>query len=442
MKDFLFYKKAESGEIVDAEDCLQQIRQYGRVIIWGAGNLGGVLGKSLMEHGIKIEAYWDIRHEDIQECNACPVKEPLKDVGDKSQLLVIFCITNAFIIPALYEKLTEKKIRYMEGIYVYQALLCPISVSSHDIRECFRREECNAATCKRHSNVMYRAYDKKEKLFINTLDVYLTQKCSLGCKYCYIYINSYPQEKRVHFNTEQILRDVDTVCDAASYIKRIVPFGGEPFLHPDLGIIIEKMAGKKNVGVIDLISNGIFSRSDEVIKQLKYDNVKINISNYNNALPERLIHIREENIRQLREQGLHVVVHNDTPQWRKPGLLTDNHFGHEQLVQMKENCGNFRNTGTVEQDSVETLIVKDGRLFVCQHCDTVYNLGIVKNTEDSIDLTQAITSADLARDIKSLIHRDCYQACRFCNPSRGIAEIAGEQGVDDMYRIDEREDYV
>lgn len=435
MSNYSFYKEAESGETVHAEDCLQQIRRFKRIVIWGAGNLGSILGKRLTEYGIEIEAYWDIRYEDIKECNALPVKEPLKGIGDKSQLLVIFCITNAFIIPSLYKKLNDEKIQYMEGIYVYQALLCPVSIDSFDIQECYKRKECNVATCKRYSNILYRIHDKSEKLFINTLDVYLTQKCSLGCKYCYIYTNSYPQEKKVHFDTRQILRDIDKICDAASYIKRMVPFGGEPFLHPDVGIIVEKMAGKKNVGVIDLISNGIYSQSDEVLKRLKYDNVKINISNYNNTLPERLVHIREENIEHLQKLGLNVIVHNDTPQWRKPGPFTKNDFSRDQLMQKKASCGNFCNIGTVEKDTVETLIIKNGRLFACQHCDTVYNLGIVENAEDSVDLSKPITSEGLAKEIKDLIHKDCYQACQFCNPSIEIVEIAGEQGVDDIYRV-------
>lgn len=430
-----FYEEAESGEIIHIEDCLRQINNYKRIVIWGAGNLGSVLGKSLVDYGVEIEAYWDTRYEIIKECNGFPVREPLKGIGDKSQLLVIFCITNAFVIPQLYEKLIEEKIQYMEGVYVYQALLCPISINDFDIRECYSRKECNVATCKRHSNVMYRIYDSKEKLFINTLDVYLTQKCSLGCKYCYVYTNSYPLEKRIHFDTEQILQNIDTICDAASHIKRMVPFGGEPFLHPDIGIIVEKMAGKKNVGVIDLISNGIYSKPDEVLKQLKYDNVKINISNYNNALPEKLIRIREENIKRLQILGLNVVVHNDTPQWRKPGLLMDNHLSKEQLTHKKACCGNFCNIGTVEKDSVETLVIKGGRLFACQHCDTIYNLGIVKNAEDSVDLSETRTSEELAKKIKDLIHRDHYQACRFCNPSTEVVEVAGEQGIDDIYRI-------
>ena len=386
-------------------------------------------------------AYWDIRFESVNECNGIPVKEPLKDIGEKNGLLVIFCITNAFVIPKLFETLSDMNIQYMEGVYVYQALLCPVSVNNFDVRECYSRKECNMATCKRHSNVIYCNCDKKEKLFVNTLDVYLTQKCSLACKYCYIYTNSYPKEKRIHFDTEQILRNVDTICDAAVYIKRMVPFGGEPFLQPDIDIILQKMAGKRNVGMIEIISNGIFSKSDEVLKRLKYDNVRISVSNYNNALSEQLIEIRKENIQHMQMLGLNVLVHNDTPQWRKPGLLMNNNLNQEQLIQKKKYCGNFCNTGTMEKDSAETLVIKDGNLFACQHCDTLYSLGIIKSREECIDLDGKISSEELAKKIKELIHKDCYQACQFCNPSIELVETAGEQGIDNVYAVYGEESY-
>ena len=106
ISNYSFYQDAEKGKAVNKEDCLREIKQYKRIIIWGAGNLGSILGKCLSEHGIAVGAYWDIRFESVNECNGIPVKEPLKDIGEKNGLLVIFCITNAFVIPKLFETLS------------------------------------------------------------------------------------------------------------------------------------------------------------------------------------------------------------------------------------------------------------------------------------------------------------------------------------------------
>lgn len=427
------YKEAENGEIINASQCLALIERYKNIIIWGAGNLGYAVGQELLKRGVRISTYWDIRYDRINTYLGLPVKEPLQ--GEREGTLVVFCITNAFIMPKLLEDLKEKQFEFIDGRYVYQAFCCPVSVSSPRIKECYQRKECNLATCKRMSNTMYRANENRDKIFINTLDVYVTQKCSLGCKYCYIYTNSYPKEKKVNFDTQRILKDIDIICEAASFIKRMVPFGGEPFLHPDIGLIVEKMASKENVGLIDIISNGIFSQPDSELKKLKHANVKINISNYTTTLDEKLIAIYQKNIARMQEMGLNVVVHNETPQWRKPGDLTENNLEISGLRKKKEVCGNFCNAGTLEKDTTETMIIKDGKFFACQHCDTVYNLGIVPENTDYIVLSEELSGSEIAANMKELLRKDYYEACKYCNPSIELVEYAGEQGIDERYII-------
>lgn len=428
-----FYEMAYHGEKMDADACVDFINSYQRIIIWGAGNLGNAVGQELIKRGVKIEAYWDLRYDHLAECNHRPVREPMGE-SVKEDTLIIFCITNAFVIPKLLKEMEARGILYVEGTAVYQALICPVSLTEGSVRECYGRKECNVATCKRMEEVLYQRNIGSDKLFLRTVDVYITQKCSLNCKYCYIYTNSYPLEKKIHFSTQQILEDIDIICDAASFIKRMVPFGGEPFLHPDVAVIVERMAAKENVGVIDLISNGIFRQPDEILERLKLPNVKIDISNYNNAISEELIRIRENNIERLVKLGLNVIAHNETPQWRKPGLLCDNHLTESELKEKKRRCGNFAITAT-ENKMPETVVIKDGRFYPCQHCDTLYQLGICKTEEDSIALSKDMPALELAERIRSLVRKEKYQACRHCNDGIEIVEMAGEQGIAKEYML-------
>lgn len=428
-----FYEMAYHGEKMDAAACVDLISSYQRIIIWGAGNLGNAVGQELIRRGVEIEAYWDVRYAHLPECNNCPVREPMEEIAQEDTL-IIFCITNAFVIPKLLEQMETRGILYLEGTAVYQALLCPVSLTEGSVRECYERKECNVATCKRMKEVLYQRNKDSNKLFLNTVDVYLTQKCSLSCKYCYIYTNSYPLEKKVHFNTQRILEDIDIICDAASFIKRMVPFGGEPFLHPDVAVIVEKMAAKENVGVVDLISNGIFKQPDEVLERLRLSGVKINISNYNNAISKELIRIRENNIERLLKLGLNVIAHNETPQWRKPGLLCDNHLAEWELREKKRRCGNFV-YAVNGNEMPETVIIKDGRFYPCQHCDTLYQLEICRAEEDSILLSKDMPALELADRIRSLVRKESYQACRRCNDGIEIVEMAGEQGIAEEYML-------
>ncbi len=421
--------------VTEKEDLLKHIGSYDEVIIWGAGNMGRVLGEKLLAMGMRITYYWDSDCGNIGTCNGIETRKPFTLSGNETSTLIILAITNAFVLPGLHIELDQTGLDYLDGDQVYQILVCPQELTSFDLRECYSRKECNVATCKKQSRLTYSLYGQDDKVFINTLDVYLTQKCSLRCKYCYIYENSYPSDKKINFSTDRIIKDIDLMCGAASYIKRLVPFGGEPFLHPEIDIIIQKMANKENVGIIDLISNGIFNQPDNVLEKLKFDNVKINISNYNHAIPEDLINIREKNINRMEEMGLNLVVHNDTPQWRKPGTFMDTKEDELKLSEKKRNCGNFAYIASEEKDTTETMVVKNGLFFACQHCDTMYNLGVIENMDDAILLDGKKEGKELAKEIKKLINKKYYEACRYCNPSVELVDIAGEQGIDDRYLL-------
>lgn len=426
------YNAADCGGMLDPDCCMSLLQEYQRLVIWGAGNLGTILGSELKRRNLPVSCYWDARFESVLECNGLPVREPMAE-NTGAGTLVVFCITNAFVIPKLEKMMEEKNIAYIRGTAVYQSFLCPVSMQNPVLKECYSRKECNIATCRRMEQVMYLSSCMGSKIFYKTVDVYVTQKCSLGCKYCYIYTNSYPDHKKIHFDTRQILENIDSICETASFITRMVPFGGEPFLHPDIGKIVAWMAQKKNIGAIDIISNGIFRQPAEVLAELKYDRVRIDISNYNMMLPQELVSIREENIQKMQELGLNVIIHNETPQWRKPGTFDSCGLSCAQLEQKKAGCANFESSGN--EIITTTAVVKNGKLFPCQHCDTAYQLGITPQTEDYLDLSLDLGAEERIRRIKELIRRKYYDACQYCNPSIELVEFAGEQGMDQRYEV-------
>lgn len=429
------YKTAKMGEIQDSEEIINYIKSFSYIYIWGAGNLGTVIGHYLMTCGVNITGYWDMRSDTINSCNGLHVVQPFDQLTSKENVLVLLCITNAFVIPELIHQLKTRKIDFLRGDYIYQAMICPVSEDNFDVSLCNNREECNVATCERLGNIIYKVNQKQEKVFIQTIDIYVTQRCSLECKYCYIYTNSYPKEKRIHYPTQQILDDIDVVCDAASYIKRMVAFGGEPFLHPDIDIIIEKMASKKNVGIIDIISNGIFKQPRKKLESLNYPNVRIDVSNYNMSLKPELIKIREDNCRLLKELGLNVTIHNETPQWGKPGTLFELEESDEQLLRKKKNCGNFFKQSQKEVKTDQTFIAKNGKFYPCQHCDTIHNLGIKDYKTDYMLLSKNTSIEQTIKEMKLLISKEWYGACKHCKPSGELVEKAGEQGYDNIYSV-------
>ncbi|MEG0961767.1 MAG: radical SAM protein [Lachnospiraceae bacterium] len=430
-----FYQQSKSGEKVELEECLAFIKSFPKIIVWGAGNLGTVLGEHLKSDGIEISQYWDTRYESISMCNQIPVCEPFMQIENKQDTLVIFCITNAFVTPQLFAQLKKEQICFLKGMYLYQAMVCPVSLKKFDIMECNSRKECNIAICEKMGHIIYEQNKQQDKLMIQSLDVYVTQNCSLKCKYCYIYENSYPIEKKINYPTERILEDIDIICESASYIKRMVAFGGEPFLHPDIDRIVAHMASKKNVGIIDVISNGIFSQPKEKLERLNFPNVKIDISNYNMSLDEKLIKIREKNCELLKELGLNVTIHNETPQWRRPGNFACSHLNENQLTEKRKQCANFVQGQETGAATEQTFTLKNGKFYPCQYCDTLHNLEITSSPMDYVTLSKEDSAQEVVAKIKNVLKRPFYEACNYCNGSIEVVSKAGEQGFDEEYCV-------
>ncbi len=58
-------------------------------------------------------------------------------------------------------------------------------------------------------------------------------------------MNEYPLNKRIDVPTDRILEDIDKFFDAMDSVGTVTVMGGEPFMHPDLSIIIRKLLEKE-----------------------------------------------------------------------------------------------------------------------------------------------------------------------------------------------------
>ena len=83
-----YYKKAWSGEVCGDTSIIEYIKSYKHVILWGASYQGSAVGKRLLELGVHIENYWDIRWKEIKSVNQIAVIPPF-EINDKDNCLII-----------------------------------------------------------------------------------------------------------------------------------------------------------------------------------------------------------------------------------------------------------------------------------------------------------------------------------------------------------------
>ena len=62
-----YYNRAWSGEMCEDISIVEYIKSYKHVILWGASYQGKAIGKKLIELGVDIENYWDIRWQEQKQ---------------------------------------------------------------------------------------------------------------------------------------------------------------------------------------------------------------------------------------------------------------------------------------------------------------------------------------------------------------------------------------
>lgn len=242
------------------------------------------------------------------------------------------------------------------------------------------------------------------KTIIGLLNFIATTRCSLRCKHC---MEMIPYAKTpTHFDAHEIVSDLDKLL-SVSYIERVAIIGGEPFLHPQLGLLFDllsKMRNINNVGDFWIVSNGTLLPSEEILtryKQLAL--VTVHLSKYDKS------RYLEDIVCLCKKLNIPVYISNeDNAPWRDRGDISQKRNRTEaELKHLYITCGSsfcknlyngrlypcslslanedgyvpfdasafvdIRNTGNdLLETKVNDFIYKKDILSLCDYCDGYY----------------------------------------------------------------------
>lgn len=417
-----YYQMAFSGETVDNTEVLDYIKSYGKVIIWGASYLGNAVGKYLLDHGVHIKNYWDLRAEEIQTLNGIACIQPFKDVPDED-LLVVFCIGNNVIRSLLIKELKDKGYNnVLRGDFFYMGAICPFDTTTGvKSTQCQGSMCCRSIFCQRLSNIVKSRSLNPDPLHMFSITFIINQRCSLGCKCCTSYMNEYPLKERTDMPTERIVKDIDQFFAAMDSVGTVTVMGGEPFMHPDLSKIIRKLLTKKNFGLVSIATSGTYPIKPEQLEGLKNDRVNVSFSNYEHAIKENQKKMMYENIEMIKNAGISYTVGVTIPEWAVPSTLYDLHETEEQMIAKKKMCA----------QPPRCMQVKNGKLHPCDFGTALYSLNLGRYEMDYVDIENTPDTQELREKIRSFIDQPYYRTCGHCRMNIGLTKAA-EQGYMDF----------
>lgn len=419
-----YYEQAFSGEKVDNTEFLNYIKGFKHVILWGASFQGKAIGRKLLDEGVNIDYYWDIRHQEIKELNGLKVVEP-RTVEDIENTLVIVCIGNRVIVKRMMNNLkADGYANVIPGDYLYMGLLCPFCKETGiNAKVCSGTMECRQIYCHRLGNIIKYNNESENPIHLTSVTLIVNQKCSLRCKFCTSYMNEYPMGERKNFPVERICEDIDVFFDMVDTVGTITVMGGEPFMHPDISKIISHLCTKKNFGLISIATSGTYPIKPEQLEGLHDKRVNVSFSNYTLSINEKQKELFYKNIEVVKESGVCYTVGLFSPEWIKPSTLYKLDISEEQKIARKSNCEHWHQ-------------IKNGKVHPCDFANSVYSLGIADYPTDYFDLTQEMSLEDRKNKFREYIDRPCYETCGHHAKGKQMTAMAAEQGYYD-FKVEE-----
>ncbi len=398
---------------------MEKLSGMKHIVLWGASYLGRAIGKYLDDNGFSYDFFWDARFEELKTVKEKAVVEPFTGIDNPDDTLVILCIGNTAIRGSLLKQLNEHGFRNVKlGPELYEEEVCPFNEQTGiDGTVCNGSMICRSMFCERLHRIV-KAQNDRGGLFLPNITFMITSYCSLGCKYCVSYMNSYSQERRFHFSVEQIEKDIDAIFSAVDSIGSITIQGGEPFLHPDLDCIVQKMLSKKNFGIVSVATNGIFKIDEAKLECFKDKRLNVAFSGYYDALPKEKLDIYYANVDMMEKNGVPHTVGVKMPEWVIPSTLYDRHQTKAAKAEKKRNC----------LIPMRCMQVMNGRLYPCLFSVSLHGAGVADYPDDYIDLH----GGNLSLKIKAFMEREYYDSCGHCFGKNKKTGLAGEQGFYDF----------
>jgi len=423
-----YYTAARSGDPVDVGGLLAHLRGFRRVVLWGASFLGQAVARQLGAHGIAVTAFWDLRAGELKRVQDLEVLEPFTGGFDPADTLVLLCIGNTILQPSLSRKLAQAGYHHLLGDHVFMGLGCKASKARGlDPEACLRSMTCRAIYCERLSRIVeHRARQQRPEplagppIFLQSLTVVVNQVCSLKCKFCTSYMNAYAPAERRNVPTARILEDIERCFQAVDSVGSVTVMGGEPFLHPDLGEVVQALLRQPNCGLISISTSGTCAFSPRQLALLRDPRVNVSFSNYLDSLGEGQRERFQQNVAQVLTAGVPHTVGVPMPAWIIPSTLHDRHRTEAELVRKKQDCWPRTNQ------------LKNGKLHPCDLANSVYHLHLADHPGDYVDVAQAGGVADLRRRIRDYLDAPFYRTCGHCHGCGDLTSHAGEQGFQDF----------
>jgi sulfatase maturation enzyme AslB (radical SAM superfamily) len=237
----------------------------------------------------------------------------------------------------------------------------------------------------------HKAYFDRDKLFLRSVDVMITERCTLKCRDCSNLMQYYEDPKNI--SIDQVLADFNSLAKNVDHIFEVRLIGGEPFMNKDIYDIIDVLVKSSKISRLVIFSNAMVPFKSDRISTLRHPKVVLSLTNYGNLAKKTM-----DNVSFLIEAGIPYRLH-PPENWTDSGVIHD--FGRSvaENEHLFENCC-----------GKNLLTLSMGKLYRFPFAANADRLGAIP-----ADPSNAVKSSEGKNAIQSYTRDISYlPACNYC----------------------------
>lgn len=372
-------------------------------IIFGAGTIGRLIFHELKHHDLKVKCFVDSdkakQNNLLEGIEIISPENFLKDYKQNS-LIIIGHNYFAHTLPQLIEN---------NFINIYHAVSiiekCDYVSSYKKMDKKFFLGDLHPLKIERLIQFyceMARKenYLSNEILQLKSIDVQITEKCSLKCKDCSNLMQYY--ERPVDTNQEILFKSMKRIMSVVDKVNELRVLGGDPFMNKEMYKYIDNLLEYENAQRIVIYTNARFVPKGKNLECLKNEKVILDITNYGESSKAH-----DDLVSLAIKEGIKYSSFRCTT-WQDCGrIVKDTGKAQKDLIKQFNNCCNS-----------DLITLLHGKLYRCPFSANLHNLNFYEldNTDEVNILDENISNDDLKKKIKNLcFDKKFLSACRNCN---------------------------
>ncbi len=252
-----------------------------------------------------------------------------------------------------------------------------------------------------------------ENFEMKRVGITVSTHCNMRCKLCSVGIPYLSEHK--HYPINELKKMLERYFEITSYVEKFSITGGETLLYPELPELLDYLKARcDRVGIVDIVTNGSIVPKKKLLSSAHAlgNQMFFLVDDYGSELSTKL----EEIEKSLSEYEIpYNIRRNNSEDAYCDGWVDYDVSDRKRLFTQAEIEERYSKCAYPSKLHFCFNIV-EGKMFPCAPARRCYQLGVVNNYNEYIDLFDEKLSVDEQREkITAIYNGNSLDACAYCN---------------------------